>query len=335
MQTMSRVACAGLVFVVLACGPTQGGAPAAGPDGARGGVVDAMGADGRGAGADARRVDASRWDAKGADARHVEGGALDGPRSPDGPRRGDGPAPPDGPAAPDGATTPIVIYAHSPGELYVIDRTTFDLMVVGSFGVPDRMTDLAVTPDGRVYTISATSAGAKVWRVDPRTAAATLVTTVPGTVSLVGLTFLLDDSLLGADGAGQVFRIDVATGQSALLGSYGMSLDTAGDLVVVSDGSASGVMFGISSKLPGGASAGTSNLLITVNPSTAAATPVGTGIGFGQVYGMAYVDGRVLAFTAAGQLIEIDRLTGGGRLLRTYAGKQFWGAGVTPRVRLQ
>lgn len=75
------------------------------------------------------------------------------------------------------------------------------------------------------------------------------------------------------------------------------------------------------------------NVLLTVDTATGVATAVGQ-IGFGRVFGAAYGNGHVFAFTSDGDLIEIDRATGAGTLIRNYA-VSFWGAGVTPLVAIE
>jgi hypothetical protein len=75
----------------------------------------------------------------------------------------------------------------------------------------------------------------------------------------------------------------------------------------------------------------TSNVLLKVNPTTAIASGVGA-IGYVGVFGVAYSNGRVLAFTKTGQIVEIDRNSGVGTLRREYPGKIFYGAGTSPLV---
>ena len=54
-------------------------------------------------------------------------------------------------------------------------------------------------------------------------------------------------------------------------------------------------------------------------------------IGYGNVWGLAYVNARVIGFTTAGQILEIDPATGAGTLLATRS-VVFWGAGMSPLV---
>jgi len=213
-----------------------------------------------------------------------------------------------------------IIYAHTGTTLYTVDPSSYDLTTVGDFGGMDDMTDLAVTPDGNVYTISRTS----LYKVDTNTGAATQL--FAGIASSnVALTFRDDGTLVAADQAGAVRIIDPSSGNVTELGTYGTGYDTAGDLVAIADGT----MYGVSTKAPSLGS--NTNILIKVNTATAKATSVGK-IGYTGVYGVAYAGGRVLAFTSTGQIIRIDPSTGIGTLVKTHSGLKFYGAGTSPLV---
>lgn len=215
---------------------------------------------------------------------------------------------------------PTIIYAHEASTLYTVDPVTFDVTTVGSFGVSDSMTDLAVTPDGSIYTISTTS----LYSVDSSTAKATLLMSNI-TSSNVALTFQTDGTLLASDKSGTVRVIDPVAKTVHDIGTYGSGFNTAGDLVAVSNGT----LFGISETGPGSSS--TSNVLLLVDPTSGKATGVG-GIGYDQVFGLAYAGGRVLAFTGTGDIIAIDHTTGQGTLVRSYPSKSWYGAGTSPLV---
>ncbi|MEO6952273.1 MAG: hypothetical protein ABI321_10705 [Polyangia bacterium] len=225
-------------------------------------------------------------------------------------------------AAADLPPTYETIWAHTGTTLYTVDPSTFALTTIGDFNGPEDMTDLAVTPDGKVYTVSRTG----VYSVDQNTGEATTLATGISS-SNVALTFRLDGKLLAADQAGNVIIIDTTNGSTTTLGKYSsnMSYDTAGDLVAVADGT----MYGVSTKAPN--ISDKSNVLIKVNTSTAKATTVGS-IGFTGVFGTAYSGGRVLAFTKTGQIIQIDPSTGAGTLVATHTGTAFYGAGTSPLV---
>ena len=212
------------------------------------------------------------------------------------------------------------IYAHTGTTLYTVDPATYDLTTVGDFGGMDDMTDLAITPDNKIYTISRTS----LYEVDNSTAVATLVFNGIAS-SNVALTFQPDGTLLAADQSGMVRIIDPSSHNVTELGSYGTGFDTAGDLVAIADGT----MYGVSTKSP--ALGSTTNVLIKVNTASGKATAVGK-IGYTGVFGVAYAGGRVLAFTSAGEIIKIDPSTGKGTLARSYSGMKWYGAGTSPLV---
>lgn len=225
------------------------------------------------------------------------------------------------------------VYVHSGQTLYTMNPTTYDVVEVGAFDVStdakDDMTDLAVLPDGRIYTISRTS----LYDVNPKTGKATLlmanVSTADG--SNVALTTLPDGTLLASDQKGEVRVIDPATKKVTVLGSYGSGFDTAGDLVSVADGT----MFGIAKAGPGTRT--DANALIKVDTSNGKAALVGTiettgGTGFTGVFGVAYQGGNVIAFTKDGEIIKIDPDTGGAELVKTNPSVKFYGAGSNPLV---
>ncbi len=221
-----------------------------------------------------------------------------------------------------GSGTPVdeTLWAHSPTDLYKVDPSTFALTHVGSFGTSDQITDIAVTPSGALWAISFTS----LYTVDKTTAQATYVAAVSGSGNN-GLTFLPNGNLLAADGSGAVKQINTSTGAVTAIGNFGNGLSSSGDLVAVGS-----IMYGISSTSAGGGDASTNNVLMRVDTSTGVATVVGP-IGFGKVWGLAYVNKRVIAFNTSGQIIQIDPATGAGTLLSTTS-VQFWGAGMSPNV---
>ncbi|MGC4121163.1 MAG: MopE-related protein [Myxococcales bacterium] len=218
---------------------------------------------------------------------------------------------------PNTGTVDMTIWAHSASTLYQVNPATFATTTVGSFGITD-MTDLAVTPDGTLYGVSFSA----LYRIDKTTGTATYVAPLTGS-SNNGLTFLTDGTLLASDSAGSVKRINPNNGTVTDLGTFGNGLSSSGDLVAVQ-----GVMYGISSTGPGGSDATSDNVLLRVDTTTGVATPVGA-IGYGNVWGLAYVNGRVIAFSSGGQLIEVDPQTGKGTLLST-KNVAWWGAGQSP-----
>jgi hypothetical protein len=222
------------------------------------------------------------------------------------------------------------IYACSDIYLYRIDTDTLGPNVVvekvGEFGaVPDRMIDIAVTPGGKVYTMSWNEGASpnKLWEINPDTAEPKFIAEVPGSGN-VALTFDADEALVGADKGGRVFRIDLTTGDTTDIGEMGFG--SAGDIVGVSDGT----LYGFTDS--GGSSSEAINSLVTIDRTTGAATEVGL-TGFANLWGAAFWCGKVYAFGADGDLLEIDVKTGKGTMLASkipVAKSGFSGAGVTP-----
>jgi hypothetical protein len=223
---------------------------------------------------------------------------------------------------PGSTTVDGTIYAHSPDDLYTVNPSGWTITHVGAFACGDQITDLAVTPDGHLYGVSFTT----LYSINKATGKATKVADVPG-LSNNGLTFEADGSLLASDSAGDLKRINPTTGAVTDLGTFGNGLSSAGDLVAVADGT----MYGVSATSAGGGDASGNNALLRVDPTTGAATVVGP-IGFGNVWGLAYVSSKVIGFTTAGQILQIDPQTGAGTVLAS-RGVVWWGAGMSPLVQ--
>jgi streptogramin lyase len=216
------------------------------------------------------------------------------------------------------------MYAHTGTTLYTVDSDSFDLDEIGTFDAPDgdAMNDLAITPRGEIYGIGATA----LYTIDGSTAHATLVAEVGGEHN-VGMTFLPDGSLLAADKAGGVRRIDPETGEVEELGAYGHGYGTAGDLVAVADGT----MYTIADR--GREHDGAAeDILLRIDPETGESIERVGPIGHQSVFGTAYANGRVYAFTRGGEIVEIDPDTGEGSLVRVHEDVDFFGAGVSPLV---
>jgi hypothetical protein len=215
----------------------------------------------------------------------------------------------------------VMIYVHSRDALYSMDDQSFELNYIGDFGIDENMTDLAVTPDGRLFGITGTA----IYLINHTTGAAGKLVDVPGVLN-VGLTFLPSGTLLATDKEGGVREISPDTGDISEIGKFGGGWGTAGDLVAVADGT----MYAIGeyeNEQPGD-----SDLLLIVDTADGSATWVGE-IGHGDVFGVAYANGKVYAFTDGGAVIEIGRLTGKGTLVKNHP-VQFWGAAVSPLVRV-
>jgi hypothetical protein len=226
-----------------------------------------------------------------------------------------------------GSDATTYVYAHSSSALYRVDPDTLAITEVGAFGwpiplLPDQMTDLAIDSTGLMIGVSFTC----VYSVDPTTAKTTLLSANLGE-SFNALSFV-PASALGSSGAdvlvgarntdGVVFEIDQSTGATTQIGNMGGSYVSSGDLVAV-DG------FGMVQTVPGGSSG---DQLVRLATSTFAATPIGTGTGFSDIWGLAFWKNQIYGFTNTGQFVLIDPTTGDATLV-VNNGVEWWGAAVT------
>jgi hypothetical protein len=240
--------------------------------------------------------------------------------------------------SPDADLTPVAVrmFVHTDDTLFRMDNENFALIEVGPFNAPngERMTDLAITPNGEIYTVSSSTSTttSALWLVDADNGQATRVAGVGevGEQPNVGLTFLIDGTLLATDKTGGVRKIDPLTGAVTELGEFGTGYATAGDLVGIEDGR----MFAISDMGPHG-NEDINNVLITINPETGRFISEIGQIGWGRVFGSAVANNRIYAFTDEGFVIEINPSNGVGTERARYADTRFWGAGVTPRAAIE
>jgi hypothetical protein len=218
----------------------------------------------------------------------------------------------------------IYVYAHTDQQLYKVDPDTYAITLIGNFGWPigtDTMTDLAIDKNGYMVGVSFGS----VYAVDPTNAKCTLLSpSLSGTFN--GLSFVPasaigqtgDDVLVGTrNDDGMVFRIDPMSGAATAIGNMGGAYVSSGDLVAV-DG------FGTVQTTEGAPD----DVLVRLAPNSFVATPIGTGTGFGEIYGVAFWKNKIFGFTLGGEFITIDPTTGHGTLVQG-GGPMWYGAAVT------
>jgi len=225
-----------------------------------------------------------------------------------------------------GSNNPEVafVYAHTASELYKVDPDTLNITKVGNFAWSngsDTMTDIAIDKTGVMIGVSFSA----VYKVDVTTAAATrLSANLSGMFN--GLSFVPaamlgqtgDDVLVGTrNDDGLVFRIDRTSGVATQIGDMG-GYASSGDLVAVTN-------FGTVLTADNGFS---SDRLVRLAPSTFAASPVGTDIGYADIWGVAFWKNKIFGFTNAGQFVTIDPMTGAGTLVQSN-GPAWYGAAVT------
>ncbi len=226
----------------------------------------------------------------------------------------------------DASNETAAVYAHTSGELYRVDPDTFAVALVAPFGWPasvgsDTMTDLAIDKNGVMIGISYT----RVYRVDPNTAACTLLSGSLGG-SFNGLSFVPaeqigstgDDVLVASRNSdGKIFRIDPNTGQATQIGDMGHGYTSSGDIVSV-------VGLGTVATVNGPSS----DILVKLAPVTFDATPIGTATGHSSLWGIGFWKNKVFGFSDDGSFVLIDDQTGVASPVST-SSQAWWGAAVT------
>ena len=74
---------------------------------------------------------------------------------------------------------------------------------------------------------------------------------------------------------------------------------------------------------------GSNDQLARLESGTFAASPIGSGTGYGQIWGVAFWKGKIYGFTNAGQFILIDPTTGAAMMVTQTPSMNWWGAAVT------
>ena len=245
-----------------------------------------------------------------------------------------------GPRRDAGSLEETVIYAHSRDTLFSFSPHTLTVTTIGPFELPDGtqapyMLDLAVDSEGAVYTTSDDT----LYRVDTETALATPVGTYDlGGDQLFALSFLAMgelragyEALVGAANSGAYYEVLRDTAETTYLGQYPEGWRSSGDIVSVAElGTFATVR----------RDDFTSDVLVQIlfaadgSSTVTVKGPIrGAGRDFTQIFGVGYWGRALYGFSNAGELIEINRDTGAGTVVRTDTGtSQFWGAGVTTRV---
>ena len=188
--------------------------------------------------------------------------------------------------------------ADSSSALFRIDAASGATQLIGPTGVGG-MTDIAFTPDGRLYGISF----GRLYRVDVGTGRAT---PIGDGIAMGTVNALASDArghLYVASLDGSLGVLDSVTGRATRVGSYGRGLGSWGDLAFAPDGT----LFA-TAKLSG------RQVLLRVNPATGIATAQ-VPLAVSDVYGLAFGPGGSLVGAANGDstppvLVSIDPATG-------------------------
>ncbi|HEY5920187.1 MAG TPA: hypothetical protein VIV11_00895 [Kofleriaceae bacterium] len=237
----------------------------------------------------------------------------------------------------DGSVIPPAsrVYAHSGNKLYQIDTQTLAPVEVGTMAGlgTQSLTDLAIDKDDKFTGITLD----KLYSINATTGAATLIrdlsASAQGFTSLSFIPMNLSDPnsvdiLVAANSVGEVFSIDPATGNATMLGSYGTvaagRVGSSGDLIGVRG-------LGIYATVNIGTDPMAQDYLARIDPATWTATPIGTGTGFNDIFGLGFWEGTIYGFvsssTTTGHIIRIDPNTGVGTDVRANS-IRWYGAGV-------
>jgi hypothetical protein len=244
----------------------------------------------------------------------------------------------DGNGGGDGGQDSYLVYAHSNTVLYTIDLQTKQLVTVGNFNAPnqDVITDLAVAPDGTIYTISNTA-------LYTASASDGHVTKVGSLATCgqqgVALTTTSDGALWMGDFQGAICGIDTSTSPPTVKPPVMMqnNMALAGDMVGIGDGTVFGTAYNLNSQ-----ATQSNNILVKVDVHTGAVTQLGS-TGYPKLFGASFQENQVFAFThdGSGHVITIDPQTGAGTLFGTFKdpgtnqGISFAGAGVNSLIVIQ
>ncbi|MDB4957860.1 MAG: hypothetical protein JWO36_5429 [Myxococcales bacterium] len=224
------------------------------------------------------------------------------------------------------------VYAHSGTKLYRIDTQTLQPVEIGPLtNVTGSLTDLAIDKSDRMVGVTLN----KLFSIDPTTGTAILIKALSGAGGYTSLSYVPSDLndpnstdiLVTANDQGDVFQIDPTTGNLTKIGSYG----TSGSNKVISSGDLIGVRgLGIYATVDVGTQP--NDYLASIDPATWKATPIGTGTGYNNIFGLGFWAGTIYGFvdagTGMGKIIKIDPTTGAGSELNSGA-IQWFGAGVS------
>jgi len=190
---------------------------------------------------------------------------------------------------------------HRAEALYLVDPITGVLTRIGAVedgSHPIGLESLAFTPSLGLYGVG----DGALYRINTSNGQATEVG--PLGVNLTAMVYGPNGEVYGAAG-NRLYDVDLATGKAKLIGSgnYGsiesLEFDALGVLYATVGGD-------------------DEDSLYRINPATGAGTRVGRpgAVGFGEVEGLAFVNGRMYGFTGDGLEISINLTNGTGSLVR-------------------
>lgn len=201
----------------------------------------------------------------------------------------------------------LTIFVHSALALYALDGPTGATTMRGFFSCIDAMGDIALSRSGALYgiTLPAGTGTSELFTIDRTDATCSAPIGDLGR-RCNGLTFAPDPTnpaqeVLLASCAGDLVRVNPATGAITVIGAFGQGLAAAGDVVYLPGA-------GLFVTLAPNAG---NNRIALVNPTTGAATLRPGDLGPGGFFGLAYRAGALLGFANDTDSIAIDPTTGG------------------------
>lgn len=205
------------------------------------------------------------------------------------------------------------IYVHTGDTLYTWDLDTQQASRLGRFETLDGvnitgMVDIAIDEDGVMYGAEGTT----LYRIDAEDARCDRYG--PLTTRGTGLTFAGDGRLVVAGEA--LVAMDLGTGVEETLVEAG-TWTTSGDVVGVPSGTLEWSVRG---------DAG--DEWVSFDPSTNVGSTIGA-VGASSLWGVAYAEGELYAFSGDGYVYIVDPASGAGTFV-VDGGLSFWGATTNP-----
>ncbi len=240
---------------------------------------------------------------------------------------------------PDAGAKKGQVYAHTARTLYLFEPYAKQLTKVGDFDClpgPEVMIDIALNETGAMYGTTsdlATDKGHFV-TIDPISAKCTTrgaVDYYPDSLGFVPAgTLDVKEALVGYDGEYYV-RVDLDTGKMTDIGTLnppgpdaGTLHYSSGDIVAI---------IGDKAYLTANDSADLGDYLLEIDPKTGRRVKVIAPLSTRELWGTGYWGGKIYAFSGAGQVLEVNPVTGAKSTVAQIAvpdgGTGFYGAGVT------
>jgi murein DD-endopeptidase MepM/ murein hydrolase activator NlpD len=157
------------------------------------------------------------------------------------------------------------------GDAFVVGETTID-----------KISDIAFTPDGALYGINIvgqlTTERSQFLRIDPVSGAAVVVNADMGVTGNALASDPRGQLYMMSSRSRELYTVDEATGVPTLVGGLATAFFSSGDLAFTQDGRLFGTFLRQFNN----------DFLVSIDPSTGVATPIGTDLGFPEVYGLAF-----------------------------------------------